>query len=281
MFRSNRYHCALVFPVFLGSCAATNTISDSPQTSESKQIAVALVQFDSVPEQPQHNLEQMERLAREAVKNEARLVMFHEGCLADYTLRLEELAEPVPEGPSTQKMMALAEELNCYLSFGLSERAENRFYISQVFVGPDGWVYTYRKSWLWREASDEGYRNEWARYDTGTGPEIFDIGGVKATCFICADGEAPRCIDRAASLKPELVFFPNNRGGLPHFPIFGERARAIGAPMLVTNRVGMSWVHDCRGGCVVYGADGEVLAKANRDGVEEILYYDLIVTSRK
>jgi len=50
--------------------------------------------------------------------------------------------------------------------------------------------------------------------------------------------------------------------------------------MLVTNRTGQSWIYDCQGGCVVYGADGEVLAKANREGREEILYHDLIVGSR-
>jgi predicted amidohydrolase len=47
--------------------------------------------------------------------------------------------------------------------------------------------------------------------------------------------------------------------------------------MLVTNRTGLSWVHDCQGGNVVYSATGEVLAKANREGREEILIHDLEV----
>ena len=98
---------------------------------------------------------------------------------------------------------------------------------------------------------------------------------MKATCFICADGEARRCIDRAAELKPELVFYPNNRHKLPEFEQFGERARRIGAPMLVTNRTGYSWKIETTGGCVVYSAGGEVLAKANREGKEEILRYEL------
>ena len=57
----------------------------------------------------------------------------------------------------------------------------------------------------------------------------------------------------------------------------GERARRIGAPMLVTNRVGKSWCHDCQGGCVVYSAEGEPLACANREGNEEILIHDLVL----
>ena len=240
-----------------------------------KKIPLALIQFDAVPEQAERNLGEMERLATEAAKSGARWIMFHEGTLCDYTPRLKELAERVPQGKSAQRMAALAKRLRCYVSFGLSEESEGRFYISQVFVGPRGLVYRYRKTWIWREPKDDGYRNEWARYDPGTGPEPFTIDGVRATCFICADGEAPRCIERAAAVRPAVVFYPNNRGSLPDFPAFGERAKKIGAPMLVTNRTGNSWTHPCKGGCVVFGRDGSVLAKANREGKEEILLYTL------
>lgn len=236
---------------------------------------VALVQFDAVPEQPERNLREMERLARQAVSQGARLVMFHEGTLTDYTPRLNELAERVPDGQACQRISSLARQLRCFISFGLSEREADRFYITQVFFGPEGLVYRYRKAWLWREPSDQGYRNEHARYDPGPGPERFTIDGIVATCFICADGEAPRCIQRAKALRPQLVFYPNNRGGLPDFPVFGARAKEIGAPMLVTNRVGKSWMHDCKGGCVAFDAQGNVLEKANREGREEVLMVDL------
>jgi predicted amidohydrolase len=201
--------------------------------------------------------------------------MFHEGTISDYTPRLKELAEPVPAGKCTRHVERLAHELNCYVSFGLSENDKGLFHITQVFVGPQGFVYRYRKTWLWRTPQDKGYRDETVRYDPGSGPELFTFDGVKATCFICADAGAPRCIERAADLKPEVVFFPNNRTVLPRFEDFGALARRIHAPMLVTNRVGMSWVKSATGGCVVFSADGEVLAKANREGKEEILRYDL------
>ncbi|MFH0963117.1 MAG: hypothetical protein V2A58_03795, partial [Planctomycetota bacterium] len=133
----------------------------------------------------------------------------------------------------------------------------------------------YRKTWLWREPSDEGYRNEWARYDPGAGPELFTLDGVKATCFICADGNAPRCIERAKALAPQVVFYPNNRRD-PRDPADLARcARTIGAPLLVTNRTGASWMHDCKGGCAVYSPAGDLLAQANTEGREEILLHDL------
>ena len=238
-------------------------------------IPVALIQFDAVPEQAEANLGKMQRLAERAASDGARWIMFHEGTVCDYTPRLSDLAEPVPAGASTQAMLGLARRLDAVISFGLSEVADGRFFISQLFVGPAGLIHRYRKTWLWREPTDAGHRNEWQRYDPGTGPEPFEIDGLRATCFICADGEAPRCIERAAALKPQVVFFPNNRSSLPEFDVFGQRARQIGAPMLVTNRTGRSWVHDCRGGCVAYAGDGSVIAGANREGREEVLHVAL------
>ena len=238
-------------------------------------IPVALIQFDAIPEKSTRNLTKIVSLTEKANDLGAHWIMFHEGTICDYTPQLTKFAEPVPDGRATRQMAKLSQHLGCYVSFGVSEKSMEKYFITQVFVGPKGFFYRYRKTWLWREPGDEGYRNEWVRYDPGTGPEIFEIGGIRATCFICADGEAPRCIERVKNLSPQVVFYPNNRGVLPDFEVFGERAHTIRAPMLVTNRVGKSWIHNCQGGCVIYSATGEVLAKANREGKEEILFYNL------
>ncbi len=260
----------------LNAVAATRPAGDRTNQG-TRTIRVALVQFDAVPEQIDHNVRQVEALTERAVRSGARWVMFHENCLCDYTPRVSELSEEVPEGQSTRRIAALAERLHCYVGFGLSEKRFGLQYISHVFVGPRHYFHHYRKTWLWYAKLDHGYRNEWIRFDPGTGPEPFIIDGVRATCFICADGEAQRCIERAARLKPQVVFYPNNREILPAFHVFGTRAKAIGAPMLVTNRVGMSWKYNTQGGCTVFGPDGTVLAKANRKGQEEILLYNLKV----
>jgi predicted amidohydrolase len=260
--------------------AAAETAGPEARPAGVKSLRVALVQFDATPEQSEHNLQQMDRLTRQAVSQKARLVMFHEGALTDYTARLKELAEPVPGGNACQRMGKLAKELDCFISFGLSERDGDRYYITQVFVGPQGLVHRYRKTWIFHNQSDAGFRNEHARYDPGTGPELFTIDGIAATCFICSDGEAPRCIDRAITLRPQLIFYPNNRAALPPPAVFGDRARRIGAAMLVTNRVGKSWHHDCQGGCVAFDAAGDVLTKANREGREEILVVGIPIPAR-
>ncbi|MCX6623852.1 MAG: carbon-nitrogen hydrolase family protein [Acidobacteria bacterium] len=255
--------------------AGLAVLASSRLTAAGRTIPMALVQFDSVPEQVDRNVREVERLTEQAVASGARWVMCHEGTLCDYTPKLKELAQPVPDGEAVGRLDELARRLKCYLSYGLSEADHGRYHITQVFTGPKGFVYRYRKTWIWHSRTDDNYRDEWVRYDPGTGPELFTLDGVKATCFICADGEAQRCIDRATELRPEVVFYPNNRQALPEFEVFGNRAKAIGAPMLVTNRTGNSWKHRTVGGCVYFSASGEVLARANREGKEEILRFDL------
>ncbi len=264
----------------------TATVASTAETawSQTRNIRVAIVQFDAIPEKVDRNLNEMERLARQAVAGRARWIVFHEGTVCDYTDNLDQLAEPVPEGKSTVRMERLARELDCYISFGLSEKDRDRRYITQVFVGSEGYFYHYRKTWLHKSPEDLGFRNEFARYDPGTGPEIFSIDGVRATCFICADAMAPRCIQRAKLLQPQVVFYPVNIATKdPTWvrEIISDRAKQINAPFVTANRVGASWVHrDANGGSAIYSSQGTLLAGANSMGREEIVFHDLEIAPR-
>jgi predicted amidohydrolase len=240
-----------------------------------RKIPVALIQCDSVPGQVEKNLSSMERLAEQAAKSAAQWILFHELTVCDYLDKPGDLAELVPQGSSTERMAKVAGRLRASIGFGLVEKDRGRIYDAFVFVGPQGYIYHYRKTWLWYERTDVSFRDEWARFDPGTGPELFQLDGVRATCFICADSNSKRCVERAAALKPQVVLFPINRAKVSSFEDYGNIAKTIGAPMLVANRVGRSIVKDTLGGCVVYSAKGEILARANMEGREEILRYDL------
>lgn len=245
-----------------------------PPAWDGPTLRVAAVQFDARPEDKAANLAAMERLARAAADRGARVVLFHESSLVDYTRRLPELAEPVPDGPSTRRMAALARELDVVIGFGLSERAGPGLHIAHVFVGPDGPLHTYRKTWLFHQ-KDAGLRDEWARYDPGDGPRAFEIDGVRATVLICSDADSRRCVERVRALQPQLVFFPNNRSNLPEPPTFADLARRFRAPLVVANRCGASWQHECIGGSTILDRDGRALAQANRDGREDVVVADV------
>ncbi len=57
---------------------------------------VALVQMDSIPENPSKNLKTMERIIIEAKEKNAEFVLFHEGTLTDYVADVDKYAEEAP-----------------------------------------------------------------------------------------------------------------------------------------------------------------------------------------
>jgi predicted amidohydrolase len=240
-----------------------------------KKIPIALVQSSSVAGRIKENLDNMERLAEKAAQGGAKWIQFPELTVCDYVDKPGASAELVPRGSSTARMIKVVQRLGVMIVFGLAEKDRGRIYDAAVFVGPQGYLYHYRKTWLWRDRTDENYRDEWARYDPGPGPELFHVEGLRATCFICADSNSKRCVQRAAALKPQVVFFPINRHNVSSFEDYGNIAKQIGAPVLVANRVGRSVAKDTLGGSVVYSALGEILARANMEGREEILHYNL------
>src|SRR5207249_820853 len=54
------------------------------------------------------------------------------------------LAEEIPGGPTTERLLKLTAERRMYLVAGLAERAGNRLYNSAVLAGPTGLIGVYR-----------------------------------------------------------------------------------------------------------------------------------------
>ena len=92
-------------------------------------------------------------------------------------------------------------------------------------------------------------------------------GGVAAATSISAPRTIPIALVQFDAVPEQRQFSARGR--------VQARVRTFGAPMLVTNRVGQSWLKQTPGASAVFAASGEVLARANQDGKEEILRYDL------
>lgn len=275
----SRFRIALLLVSLLPACdvsASGPSDEESWVTSEvpaGPSLRVAAVQFDARPQEPERNLAAMERLARAAAEGGARLVLFHENALLDYGPRVRELAEPVPDGHACRRLAALAAELEVWIGAGLPERDGDRVYVTHAFFGPEGYVASYRKTWLFH--SKDHRRDEWAHFDPGTGPAAFELAGLRTVVLICSDAESRRCLEDLGALDPELVLFPNNRSNLHEPETFANIARRARAPVVLANRGGRSWQYDCNGGSCVLAADGSTLARANRVGREEILICDV------
>lgn len=122
-------------------------------------VTLGAVNFTAVAGDKEATLTKVEANLREAAAQGVNIVAFPEealvGCGVCTTCRSgtshceyhQSIAETVP-GPSTERIAALARELDLYAVFGMVERDSNRagvLYNAAAVVGPDGILGTYRK----------------------------------------------------------------------------------------------------------------------------------------
>ncbi len=176
---------------------------------------------------------------------------------------LEALAEPVPEGRTTARLIALARESNCYIVAGLAEEADNRAYNSAVLVGPSGLVAHYRKVHLFYE--------EKHLFAPGDLPfPVADIGPAKVGLLVCYDHFFPEAARALALQGAEVIAHPANlvMPGLAQLTMW-VRAIENRVFTVTANRIGV----EARTGetlrftglSQVVAPDGDVLAQAPQD----------------
>ena len=96
----------------------------------------------------------------------------------------QQLAEPVPDGPTVRRLIDIAKRRTMHLVAGLPERSGSRCYNSAVLVGPSGFLGRYRKTHLFSE--------ETQCFTPGdSGFHVWDIGPAKIGIMICFDWYYP------------------------------------------------------------------------------------------
>lgn len=111
-------------------------------------MKVAAVQMDVKILDKEHNLDQILRRLELAANAGAKLAVFPECALSGYCFVSSEEAAPVAEevpGPSTERILAAAQALDCTVVVGLLERAGQRIFNAAAVVTPQGILGTYRK----------------------------------------------------------------------------------------------------------------------------------------
>ena len=113
---------------------------------------VAAVSMNGLLGEPERVLEAIDGWCERAASAKAHLVLFPELVVHGHcTPRTWELAEPVPDGPSTRRLAELARRDGLVLSVGLSEKERDIVYNAQVLVGPNGYIGKQRKLHLSRD----------------------------------------------------------------------------------------------------------------------------------
>ena len=173
------------------------------------------------------------------------------------------LAEPVPGGPTTQRLIRTAKENKTHLVAGLAERRGKEFYNASVLVGPKGFIARYRKIHLFYQET------RW--FTPGNLPfQVHPVGKARVGMMICFDWFFPEAARSLALLGADLIAHPSNLV-LPYCPdamptrclenrLFAITANRVGSESRGKETliyIGMSEVVDPKGKILCRASDKE------------------------
>ncbi len=169
-------------------------------------IRIATAQFEPRNGDKEFNLSRIEELTGRAAAQGARVVSFHELCIPAYTylqkMDKEELfaiAEEVPSGESTSRLIQIADKYNVAVLAGLVEREGEKLYNTYVCVTGEGLMARFRKlhPFISKFLSPG---NEYV---------IFDLYGWKCGILICYDNNIIENVRATTLLGAEIIFSPH------------------------------------------------------------------------
>jgi predicted amidohydrolase len=183
-------------------------------------IRAAVVQFEHARGDKRANFAKIETFARRAVAQGVRLLAFPECCITGYWFlrnltpaQLTDLAEPVPAGPSTQRLLALSRELNMTIGAGLVEIADDgKLHNTYVVAMPDGRHVRHRKI----QAFEHDHIVPGREYT------VFDLPeGVRVGVLICYDNNIVENVRITALMGAQVLLAPHQTGGCNSASPFG------------------------------------------------------------
>lgn len=177
-------------------------------------LRIATVQFENRSGDKTYNLDTIRAFASRASLVGCQVVSFHETSITGYTFvrnlgesQLQSLAEQVPAGPSTQRLIQIAKDCNITILAGLFEKdgdektGECKVYNTYICVSPtDGFLAKHRKL----HPFINPHLSPGETYTTFTMP-----GGWKCGILICYDNNIVENVRATALLGAEIIFMPH------------------------------------------------------------------------
>ncbi|UCE79166.1 MAG: acyltransferase [Nitrospiraceae bacterium] len=121
-----------------------------------------------------------------------------------------DLTEPVPSGYTTQRLITVSKDKNCYIVAGIAERNGDALFNSAVLTGPEGFIGVYRKIHLFYEET------QWfLPGDAGLRVWETPIGNIGI--MICFDWFFPEAARTLALKGADIIAHPANLV-LPYCP---------------------------------------------------------------
>lgn len=262
-------------------------------------MKVATAQFAPIYGDKLANLRTMARMVEEAALNGAELIVLPELATSGYSMmgpsdalkfaefivpdafvyNIRDTIPPKDPCPTMRVMKALALKYKVHLVWGMVEQQvqTDNYYNSQVYLGPDLTMESYRKVNLW------GNDFLWAKEGRGNPPIVkakFSSGTKRLGLLICRDVRDKKN-DSWSSFyekgEADIVAFSANwgNGGFPAVA-WMDFARDNRVTLIVSNRYGRETNNDFgEGGICVIEPNGKVHCEGLKWDAECIVYAEI------
>ena len=175
-------------------------------------IRAASVQFNHAPGDKKVNLGKIRTFVEDAALRHVDLIVFPEMCITGYwhvrNLSRDEviaLAEPVPQGPSVQELVALSRDRDMTIGAGLIEQAQDgSLYNTYVVAMPNGETARHRKLHCFVSQ----YMASGREYTVFNAPM-----GCRIGVLICYDNNIIENVRITALEGAEVLLAPHQTGG--------------------------------------------------------------------
>jgi len=180
--------------------------------NEETYMNLAVAQFQPKDGDKTYNLSVIDELTGRAKAQKANLISFHEMSITAYThtkdldlYALKALAEEVPAGSSTKKLMQISSKHGIPILAGLVEIEGDKIYNTYICVDQNRLVAKYRKL--------HPFIN--THMSPGAGYVLFDLLGWKCGILICYDNNVIENVRATALLGAEIIFALHVTGCTP------------------------------------------------------------------
>jgi predicted amidohydrolase len=170
-------------------------------------LKIATAQFENKSGDKSYNLGIIKQLAATAAQQGAQVIAFHECSVHGLTFarhlsreQMLDLAELIPNGPSTAALISIAKEYNIAILSGLFEKDEKgNLFKAQICVDKTGLIAKYRKL--------HPFMN--AHVLPGDTYAVFELFGWKCGILICYDNNVIENVRATTLLGAEIIFMPH------------------------------------------------------------------------
>jgi 5-aminopentanamidase len=170
-------------------------------------IKISTAQFEAKNGDKEYNISVIEKLVKKASEEGSDVIAFHECSISGYTFarnlskeQMLNLAELVPNGESTKKLVDIAAKYNIVILAGLFEKDEHdNLYKPYICVDKNGLIAKHHKI--------HPFINPYLT--PGLSYTIFEIKGWKCGILICYDNNIIENVRATKLLGADIIFMPH------------------------------------------------------------------------